>query len=414
MSTANTVYHKQPELWEPSHYLDCDTGPGFFSLLTRQENGRFKQKSYSLSVMPLALQAVNPAFDTWISQASFIAPNRRAVNLRSLQLLFADLDTYKIPGFSGLSAENLVALLLNYCAAEGVPPPSVVLFSGRGLQAKWLLDEAVRRASILRWNDLQRALGFTLEGFASDPRARDVSRVLRLEHTVNTRTGEVCRVVHVQGRGENPARYSLEDLEAALLPRLPSPPPLPQTPRIRSQLCQTTFPSLAALAWARLEDIRKLWQLRGGVVEGYRETTLFWSVNFLMLATPVPVSQFWYEAQSLAAEYYPGDWYKESSLTTVYTKAKEFREGARVIYGGRSYPPLYTPKNETLAEVFQITPDEEHHLTTIISQGEKVRRRREQRWAEGTRPLSESVSRTRPWEAEGISRRTWYRRRSGQ
>lgn len=36
---------------------------------------------------------------------------------------------------------------------------------------------------------------------------------------------------------------------------------------------------------------------------------------------------------------------------------------------------------------------------------ERLRRRR------GARPRSQSLSRVRPWEAEGISRRTWYRQR---
>src|SRR5262249_41103715 len=39
----------------------------------------------------------------------------------------------------------------------------------------------------------------------------------------------------------------------------------------------------------------------------------------------------------------------------------------------------------------------------------KAAKRRQQ----GARPHSESLSQTRPWEAENMSRRTWYRRRTG-
>ena len=43
-----------------------------------------------------------------------------------------------------------------------------------------------------------------------------------------------------------------------------------------------------------------------------------------------------------------------------------------------------------------------------LKRRERDRQRRQQR---GARPRVQSLSRTRPWEAEGISRRTWERRR---
>jgi hypothetical protein len=42
---------------------------------------------------------------------------------------------------------------------------------------------------------------------------------------------------------------------------------------------------------------------------------------------------------------------------------------------------------------------------------EQARRRRA---AQGMRPHSQSLSRTRPWEAEGISRSTWERNRAAK
>lgn len=423
MPTAGSNSSRQSELFEPSTYLDCDTGPGYFSILQKLGD-TMEQRSYALNLLARVVQAVDPNYDTWISQASFKAKNRRAVNLRALGLLFSDLDTYHCPGLTGLSPEAQVSKLLAYLQSEGLPPPSVVLYSGRGLQAKWLLRAPIRQASILRWNEVQRALCQALDCFAADPKARDVSRVLRLEQTINTKSHELVRVVHVQGSAEDPARYSFEDLEALLLPRLKgtasggwgygisqedslNPPPPGETTRIRTLASHGR--TLVDLAWARMEDIRLLWILRGGCKEGFRELTLFWLTNFLFLARPVPASQFWYESQTLAAETYPGPWYKQSDLATVYEKARQYAEGRRVIFNRRAYPPLYTPRNETLAEQFQITAEEERQLSTIISQTEKNRRLREKRWAEGVRPRSSMPKNTRPWEAFGISRATWFR-----
>lgn len=401
----NTVY-TQNELFEPSAYLN-QSDPGFFSLLCRLADGTVRQSSWRLSELSRIIDLVEPQFDSWISQGSFDRPNRRAICLRSIGLLFSDLDIYNSPGLKGRPIDEVVSLLLSFCALEGLPPPSIVLFSGRGLQAKWLLDVPLLRASILRWNAVQKALCSVLDNFGADPKARDCSRVLRLERTVNTRTGEIVRVVHISGDPQNPVRYDFENLAQALLPR--------ETPgqptRERQNQCQREpLGQVQTLDWARLNDLRTLWALRGGCKEGFREVTLFWSMNFLVRACPVPMSQFWYEAQALASEIYPGSWYKESDLSTVYTKALSYRSGERVIFNGKAYPPLYTPRNDTLAEVFQITSDEERSLKTIISQREKDRRRAEKRWAEGSKPHTLSAERTRPWEALGMSRRTWYRK----
>ena len=412
MATAGFNSSIQSELFEPSTYLQEGGNPGYFAVLWKDGTAIPHQVSYPLAALAPVVETVNPAYDTWISQATFVAKNRRAVSLRDVGLLFADLDTYHIEGLRGVSPEAQANALLAYCALEGLPAPSVVLYSGRGLQAKWLLDTAVSRGSILRWNEVQKALVHVLEGFGADRNARDVSRVLRLEKTVNTKSGELVRVVHVQGGAASGGvvRYEFEELAEKLLPRLPSPTPQEWANAQEKGQTRATGLTTATLDWARLEDIRTLWKLRGGVAEGFRELTLFWSMNFMMRASPVPLNQFWYEARALAAEIYPGDFYRESDLSTVYRKALEYRSGARVIYNGRQYPPLYTPRNDTLADVVGITSDEEPYLRTIISEGEKVRRRREKRWAEGTTPRAKMPKNTRPWEAFGISRRTWYRR----
>lgn len=72
-----------------------------------------------------------------MSQAEFIRPNRRVVNLLRLGLLFTDLDTYRIPALAGRD-HNSGRLSVVFCAKEGVPAPSMLIYSGRGIQAKWL------------------------------------------------------------------------------------------------------------------------------------------------------------------------------------------------------------------------------------------------------------------------------------
>lgn len=202
---------------EAQTYHDS-TRSGFFSLLV-DVRGEKRQSSHRLSDMPTILNLVDKTRDTWISQAEFMRPNRRVVNLSRLGLLFADLDTYRIPALAGRDPEKLAASVLYFCAEEGVPAPSMLIYSGRGIQAKWLLEGTIPRQALPRWNACQRYLVDRLAHIGADPMAKDASRVLRTVETVNSKSGEVCRVVHVtNGIDGQPIRYNFEYMAEALLP----------------------------------------------------------------------------------------------------------------------------------------------------------------------------------------------------
>ena len=161
--------------------------------------------------------------------------------------------------------------------------------------------------------------------------------------------------------------------------------------------------------WTRLSDLRTLQQLRGGVPEGRREITLFWQLNFLLLADPA--RDIWREAEALAAQIDSGWFTREvqrSTFSTLYRKAKQALAGGVVTFNGRTLPPGYTPRNQTLIDIFSITTDEERELRTIISAEEKYRRKIEKRRAAGVTP--QPYAGQKPWEEEGISRAWWYRR----
>ena len=171
------------------------------------------------------------------------------------------------------------------------------------------------------------------------------------------------------------------------------------------------------LAWHRLEDLRTLAELRGGVQEGERMQHLFWRLNFLLLSGATNSRLMYYEAKALTKELDP-NWQENSKeLMTLYSKAKAYEAGEKVSFGGREYAPLYTPRNDTLINLFQITDDEQAQLRTIISRDmakERDRARKEAvRRAAGAVDRetyeSQSLSRQKPWEALGMSRASWYR-----
>ncbi|SFQ17635.1 hypothetical protein SAMN05216419_10912 [Nitrosomonas cryotolerans] len=62
---------------------------------------------------------------------------------------------------------------------------------------------------------------------------------------------------------------------------------------------------------------------------------------------------------------------------TLYSKAKQYEAGEKVSFGDKEFAPLYTPRNDTLINLFEITDSEQKELRTIISKDMALNRRRD-------------------------------------
>ena len=179
---------------EPFFYHDAERS-GYIALLEQRGN-RVHQQMATISSLAEHIQKRAGARDCWISQGEFFKPDRKVVNLARMQVAFVDLDTYKTARFENIQHEAQLGQLLTFCYDEQIPEPSIIIFSGRGLQAKWLFSAPVPAAALPRWAAVQRALNSLLSDFGADPQAMDASRVLRLDGTVSSRSGEIIRMVH--------------------------------------------------------------------------------------------------------------------------------------------------------------------------------------------------------------------------
>jgi DNA-binding CsgD family transcriptional regulator len=405
---------------------------GFFSLLWKEGHGK-KQRSYPLSDMAQVLNMVDYTRDTWISQAEFVVPNRRVVNLARVGVMFVDLDTYKSELMCHRSTAEQVQTLHFWCADLGIPLPSIVVFSGRGLQAKWLLQSALPRAALPRWNACQKALVEALEPLGADRQARDASRVLRLVESIHSVSGQKVHVVDVQGSVSDPTAYDFDVMADHLLPFTRH-----ELQHLREQR-ETKKESRKAelkliaenpraeifkgfngrsLSWARLEDLRTLGKLRGGFVDGndvsMRTLALHWQMNFLCLSGAVHSATFHHEASELAKQLDPKWKFAADELSTLRAKANAYASGQSIEFGGRKWPALYTPKNQTLIDIFGITDAEQRQLRTIITPALATERdtirQREKRRAAGVVERSEYIggikerqAQIKVLKAEGLS-----------
>jgi len=146
-------------------------------------------------------------------------------NLRELPCLWAEIDIHKF----GMSVEQAVAILLA-CPL----PPSLIVSSGRGLHVYWLLSPPLSVTYAPFGEDAEKTrvelvTRSFVRIFRGDPNAVDLTRVLRLPGTHNTKEGTLlpCRVLEASW-----ARYELEQVEAfaALSPVLIAPEAAPSGP----------------------------------------------------------------------------------------------------------------------------------------------------------------------------------------
>jgi hypothetical protein len=150
---------------------------------------------------------------------------------------------------------------------------------------------------------------------------------------------------------------------------------------ICNQECSYTSNGLSkgTLNWSRFLDMRDLCVLRGGGRIGQRTSFLFWMGNYLMLCGVITTANVESELTELCKSFEGfGDDFNpitDGSFQTVIEKLKMHAAGELVEFEGVEYSPLYTPRNDTLIAMFQISDVEQTWLRTIISESEhKIRR----------------------------------------
>lgn len=356
---------------EWNYYHDKSYG-GSFSILYRDKN-KYRQRSYKSSELDLVKEYVGKE-DVFISQGIFYRYSRKQEHLKQIGLNFVDLDCYKNPYFKKMAKEELLKVILLFCRHQNILTPSVVVYSGNGFQLKWFYEKPLIAQALPRWQAVQKYLIKKFESLNSDPVARDCSRVFRLEGSINSKTGNKVEVLY-----NSELRYDFEFICEEFLPVLRS--ELEAKKKKKEALKKTKEKRnffRTSLSEARYEDLVRLAELRGGVKEGERMTHLFWRMNFLALSGKVTLENFEKKASKIVEEMTPG-WFEYErreqikELSTLFGKLRSFLGQGKFIKGEI---PLYTPKNRTLIEIFNIREEEMPYLKTIISIQEKKRRRR--------------------------------------
>jgi len=222
---------------------------------------------------------------------------RRKPDVHELCSCYSDLDCYKL-GMNFLEGRAALDILV---AQNVIPDPSVLVRSGRGLYAFWLLRPIVRptRELLDLYDQTQRRLWQVLAPLGADPRALDACRPLRAPGSYHTKAKQRTHYTFNYEQNGAVLAYGLPELldflsvpvlsggsdqarrehHARALPTITATPagePMPRGALVRvvGRLPGGRSPERYS-ARARVVDLCRIAEVRGGIAEGCRHFYLW-------------------------------------------------------------------------------------------------------------------------------------------
>jgi hypothetical protein len=375
----------------------------------REPRWRTRRASDAISLLAHEIRAENVFFS--VNQFN---GRRQVRHLAALNALYVDVDSHQ--GEANLSA--LMDDRLGALSRAGVPEPSLIVFSGRGLHFYWIINPTPA-AALPRWQACQRQLQRLLQG---DPAAVDCTRLLRAIGSVNARAPATCRTV--TGILLSTASYDFDWLASEVLPRSRAEVRDIRAMRARKNGSRRNAASpgrRSIFDWwmAVYKDLYLIIEYHWptGVAEGHRDRMVFLLAVALSWFTTGDALDA--EVVSVARRIAPTLSEVEvlSYTSSVRGRAVRASEGERDVWRGTPRDPRYHFKRATLYDWLAdlIAPALEQKLTAIMSKEERDRRRSERegardRVAEGrhrsTHAPEETRTRARLLSLEGHSPRT--------
>ena len=383
-----------PEYGEAARYHDA----GRFGFVAIASKDPWREKRFLVKELPQQLRYIDKTKDSYLSQAEFKRPGRSISNFLRISTSFVDLDTYNSPVLQGRSAEEMTEAVLIACEDRNLPRPNLVIFSGRGLYLKWIYDRPIPYFAIAKWNAVQRHIIERLVDLGADWKAADIARMLRLENTVNTKTGKYARVMYDDGGtwdfdelarevlpfAPEKLRELKEEREARRLARQEKRLRNASPEEVRQAMERFSHFSIQSLAATRLWDIQNVIvpEQHGpeGVPEGLRDAFIFHG--------GVCISKFVSSIDAFDRELYQYSRNVVPSLTwqearSYASSIRKRLEASIKDHGNRQY----NVTNNKIIEQLQVMPETQRHCQTIISRdikNERARKRKnEQRRADG-------------------------------
>lgn len=366
---------------------------GYIALCNINADGEFSQHHYLYDVLvnKLGFEAFELDKNYYFSPNTFFKPRRSVETVRQISALYVDLDLHgKTKAEVKRITRDLVVFLKTDAVLKNIPAPSIIVFTGRGLQLYWVLDPLPKHGVPL-WqmtqDSITNAFRAIFKRYNIDidvDHVSDIARVLRLPGTINTKAGEMARVLEF-----NDNKFRLDEINENYFPELSDFKHSPRKPKAPAKLYHLF--NLYSLHLARLNDIIKLVEMRKGHIESdecrRRLVFLYRYLTCCYLKSPQ-------HALALTLDFNKGFTQPLPERTVI--KATESAEKAYFdwlsgdvdIINGVPFRKGYNYKNSTLIDWLSITPEEQREMETIIGKEEKYRRNDKRRYGKDENGLT--------------------------
>jgi hypothetical protein len=394
-------------LLHPEHAI------GKTTLMAKDATGRAHSKTYTLATAPVLASNFLDG-DGYISLHRFHGP-RKISQLAALNGLFLDLDIDRLPHGASRSVGAWSLDMTMHCLSLKLPPPTVLLFTGRGLAAIWLIKPLPPKA-LPRWQEAQNVLIDHFRSLGADPACRDAARVTRLPGSLNSKSQKIASII--DGTLE---RYDFDQLadDIYIAAGRPTREELKHRQVRRKQRAARKqsggLPARARFS-AVLRDLDRLRLSWGGQVPvGARNTWLH--LYATCLSHTFGAAEIPERVQAMAAEATPGLSPSEvSGVARIAARHAALPKSGASLTDGR-----YHYAGATIADMLGVTAAGartlglEQIMPTCERARRKAERERQRRRTAGAMSretwLEENTREARqPWVNLSISRSTYYRR----
>ena len=293
---------------------------------------------------------------------------------------FIDADFYK----KDLTFEEAFSILLKTCEKCNIPYPTKVFNSGRGLYALWIFKKPIycgvkseKQIEIKSaWAYTQDNLIKCFKRIGADPACKDASRVLRLAHSVNSKSLTPVMAYTIEKGDRIEPNKLTKPLSNFIYSKQKATSVKKKTSAINYSVSNKVTKILTpySLCLSRMQDLRKLAELRGGCFTDHRAMAIFYYGCFVAWYAGTTENLLWKVSEFMSSCIQASSKYCYSSPER-HLKAIINRFDMTTSTDYKSPDNfLYKITNEHILNCLEITEEEQTHMLTLIGKPEKQKR----------------------------------------
>ena len=343
--------------------LEYDLG---FTHIVQASKGTMKRLE-AISPIEINSEEYKNKKDIYYTPNTFNSPIRREREyLWQLHRFYIDID-HKT-GTEPIDQFEVVGAVEQLVEEKKIPQPTEYINSGRGIHIYWDINDSHIMLLDL-WEKIENYLFNTIKelersikNISVDSRVKDPTRLLRLPGTINSKSNSKC--YSMLKNEEN--IYNIFDLKKAYIKSNK------QYKKNKSNITYLPTKNLYTLNMSRIEDFKHIVSLRNGDIKGYRNTLIMLYSYHYRLVNEVTVEELIKVTKEFNKSF--KEPYKAKELISVCRSVnrtvKHFQEDNNKGY-------KFT--NKYIINALDLEEQEQRKLLTIISTGEKYRRKNEKR-----------------------------------